>query len=303
MDIHNCKICPRNCGVDRTSKKLGFCGVDSRVHIAKICLHTGEEPVLGGKNGVCNVFFSSCNLRCVYCQNYEISRPNCVEKEITSIQKAAELIAGILCKHNVNTVGFVSPGHQIFQMIAIIDLLHKRGFNPIIVYNSNGYDKPETLRFIKDYVDVYLPDFKYSDSFIAQKYSNAADYPQVVLTALKEMYWQKGSTIITDNDEIAQSGLIIRHLVLPNCVENSIKVLETIATEISPRVNVSLMSQYYPVDKAIEIKELNRTINLAEYQSVKLAAQKLGIVRGWVQDMASNIDYRPNFSNENVFGY
>mgnify|MGYP002622585091 FL=1 len=301
MDIHNCTICPRNCGADRTSETLGYCGIDARPHIAEICLHKGEEPVLGGKNGVCNVFFSSCNLRCVYCQNYAISQQKPEKKEIISIQRAAELIAGIMCKYDVDTVGFVSPSHQVFQMVAIIDLLHKRGFFPTIVYNSNGYDSPETLRVIKDYVDVYLPDFKYFDGLIAQKYSSANNYPKVALAALKEMYWQKGATIITDDNEIARSGLIIRHLVLPNYVENSLKVLETLADEISPRVHVSLMSQYYPEYKALEINNLNRTITIAEYQAVKQAATQLGIVRGWFQDMASNAEYRPDFSSKDVF--
>ena len=297
MDIHNCKMCPRKCGADRTSSKLGFCGVDGRLHIAEICVHKGEEPVLGGENGVCNVFFSSCNMRCVYCQNYEISQLKPEKQEITSFQKAADKIANILCS-GVKTLGFVSPSHQIFQMKTIIDLIRKRGFSPVIVYNSNGYDDPETLRELEGYVDVYLPDFKYGIADLGQKYSSAENYPGIALKAIKEMYWQKGSRIDTDENGIAESGLIIRHLVLPNNLENTFEVLKTVAEEISPNVHISLMSQYYPVFKALEIKELNRVLTAEEYLSACRKAQEYGLFRGWFQETGSNADYRPDFSSE-----
>lgn len=290
-------MCPRKCGADRTSGKLGFCGIDGKPHIAEICVHKGEEPVLGGPNGVVNVFFSSCNLRCVYCQNYSISQQKPERQEITSYEKAVTKIAEFLCQ-GINTVGFVSPSHQVFQMKTIIDMLRKRGYNPTIIYNTNAYDDPETLRELETYVDIYLPDFKYSSEELGVAYSCAANYPLHSLAALKEMYYQKGSRLELNDDNIAESGMIIRHLVLPNNVANSLKALETIAYEISPRIHLSLMAQYFPEYKAKEISELNRTITADEYQQVCDRAEELGLVRGWVQQLSSNENYRPDFQKD-----
>ncbi|MCQ2252130.1 MAG: 4Fe-4S cluster-binding domain-containing protein [Bacteroidales bacterium] len=297
MDIHNCTMCPRRCGADRTSSRLGFCGIDGKPHIAEICVHKGEEPVLGGSNGVVNVFFSSCNLRCVYCQNYTISQQKPSKPEITSYEKAVTTIAGFLCQ-GINTLGFVSPSHQVFQMRTIIDMLRKRGFNPTIIYNSNAYDDPETLRELESYVDIYLPDYKYSNNDICVRYSSAPNYPEAAQKAIAEMYYQKGSRLELNDDGIAESGLIIRHLVLPNNVENSIKALETIAYDISPRVHLSLMAQYFPEYKALEISELNRAITAEEYQTVCDKAEELGLVRGWQQQLSSNENYRPDFQKD-----
>ncbi len=298
MDIHNCNMCPRKCGADRTSSKLGFCGIDGKPHISEICVHKGEEPVLGGEKGVCNVFFSSCNLKCVFCQNYMISQQKTTNKEITSYQKAVDKIANILCNEGINTVGFVSPSHQIFQMKTIIDLLKKRGFNPTIIYNSNGYDDVETLKEIADYVDVYLPDFKYGIEKKGVEFSSAPNYPQTALKAIKEMYYQKGSRLEINDSGQAENGLIIRHLVLPNNVENSIKALEDLAFEISPNIHLSLMAQYYPEYKALEINELNRKLTKDEYDKVCDKAFELGFSKGWFQQLESNENYRPDFSKD-----
>jgi putative pyruvate formate lyase activating enzyme len=290
-------MCPRQCGADRTSSVLGFCGVDGKPHIAEICLHKGEEPVLGGEAGVCNVFFSSCNLKCVFCQNYEISQLKDCKKEITSVQKAVDRIANILCT-GVKALGFVSPSHQVFQMKTIIDLLHKRGFYPTVIYNSNGYDDVATLRELECYVDIYLPDFKYGLSELGVKYSSAPDYPETALKALKEMYYQKGSRLETDDSGRALNGLIIRHLVLPGNIENSLKALETIAYEISPNIHISLMSQYYPEFKALEISGLDRLLTEDEYDTVCQKAEDLGLYKGWFQQLESNKNYRPDFKKE-----
>lgn len=290
-------MCPRKCGADRTSGKLGFCGIDGRPHIAEICVHKGEEPVLGGTQGVVNVFFSSCNLRCVSCQNYAISQLTPSKKEITSFAEAVNRIAGFLCQ-GINTVGFVSPSHQVFQMKTIIDMLHKRGYHPTVIYNTNAYDDPITLREMQSYIDIYLPDYKYSDESLGVKYSCAPDYPDQALIAIQEMYYQKGSRLELNDEGIAESGVIIRHLVLPNNVQNSIKALESIAYDISPRLHLSLMAQYFPEYKAKEIPELNRTLSAEEYQQVCGRAEELGLVRGWVQQLSSNENYRPDFQKE-----
>ncbi len=290
-------MCPRQCGVDR-AVSTGFCGIDHRPHIAEICVHRGEEPVLGGGRGVCNVFFSSCNLRCVFCQNYEISQQAVSKKEITTIADAATRIASILCSENIDTVGFVSPSHQALQMKCIIDLLRRRGFNPTIVYNTNGYDSVETLRELEDYVDIYLPDFKYASDDIAVKYSSAPGYSAKALAAIKEMYRQKGDALTLDADGTARSGIIIRHLVLPGNVFNSINVLKKVAYDISPDIHISLMSQYYPEFKATNDEKLGKLVSQKEYFKVTEAAETLGLVNGWVQQLDSNKVYRPDFSRE-----
>lgn len=297
MDIHNCTMCPRKCGADRTSGKLGFCGIDGKPHISEICLHKGEEPVLGGEKGVCNVFFSSCNLRCVFCQNYTISQQAPEKKEITDYQEAATKIAQFLC-NGVNTVGFVSPTHQIFQMRTIIDLLRKRGYNPTIIYNSNGYDDPETLRELEGYVDIYLPDYKYGMNDCGVKYSSAPNYPETALKAIKEMFYQKGSRIELNDEGIAESGLIIRHLVLPNNIENSKEALKNIAYDISPKIHLSLMAQYYPEYKALEMSELNRKLSQEEYDEITSFAQEIGLAKGWTQELNASDNYRPDFNKE-----
>jgi len=290
-------MCPRKCGADRTSSKLGFCGIDGKPHIAEICVHKGEEPVLGGENGVVNVFFSSCNLRCVFCQNYRISQLAPEKKEILSYEKAVTRIAEFLCQ-GINTVGFVSPSHQVFQMKTIIDMLRKRGYNPTIIYNTNAYDTVETIRELEGYVDIYLPDYKYSIDAKAVEYSSAPNYNEVALAAIKEMQYQKGTRLDLNDEGIAESGLIIRHLVLPNNIENSIKALENIAYEISPRVHLSLMAQYFPVYKALDMADINRNITAEEYQTICDKAEELGLVRGWQQQLSSNESYRPDFQKE-----
>lgn len=297
IDIRNCNICPRKCGADRTSGKLGFCKTDGKPHIAEICVHKGEEPVLGGPNGVVNVFFSSCNLRCAFCQNFRISQMPPEKQEISSYEKAVTRIAEFLCQ-GINTVGFVSPSHQVFQMITIIDLLHKRGYNPTIIYNTNAYDNVETIRALEGYVDIYLPDYKYAINSKAVEYSEAPGYREVAMAAIAEMFHQKGSKLQLNNDGIAESGLIIRHLVLPNNVENSIKALEDIAFDISPRVHLSLMAQYFPEYKALNMADINRTITETEYQTVCDKAMELGLDRGWQQQLSSNENYRPDFQKD-----
>ena len=243
--LASCKICPRNCGVDRLNGKIGVCGSGPGFEISSICIHTGEEPAIIGNNGICNVFFSHCNLSCIYCQNYQISSKP-VEKsgQLTQFYEAIHSITRILdsgCK----SVGFVSPTHFIPHVKAIIETLRLQGYNPIFVYNTNGFDSVEEIRLLENYINVYLPDYKYSDNNLARKLSKVSDYKQTALLAIKEMYRQKGSTLITNEDGYAENGLIIRHLVLPGYIENSLVALREIA-DISTSIAVSLMAQYFP---------------------------------------------------------
>lgn len=299
--LAKCTLCPRNCRADRINGRPGYCGTGAGLSIASVCIHMGEEPVIGGLKGICNIFFAGCNLHCSFCQNHEISRsfvrlPGTYNQYETLIDK----IEGYM-EEGAGSVGFVSPSHAVPQMKAIVKGLHQRGLKPVIVYNTNGYDKPETLRSLSDTVDVYLPDFKYVSPVLSKKYSDAADYPVVALRALKEMYWQKGSSLITDDEGKALSGLVIRHLVLPGHTEESIAVLEMIAEELSTGVHISIMSQYHPTGRVKDDINLGRPLYREEYSRVVEAMEKLGFRNGWVQDLGSNINYRPDFSREHPF--
>jgi putative pyruvate formate lyase activating enzyme len=300
--LHNCCLCPRLCGVDRFSRKSGYCKSDAGFHISSVCIHKGEEPVISGKKGICNIFFPHCNLQCVYCQNHDISRNHVVIR--TGMLSFEEIIGQInsVLEQTENIVGFVSPSHFIPQMMALIRGLLKSGKKPIFVYNSNGYDSLETIQLLNGVIDVYIPDFKYLDADLAYKYSRARNYPEVATLAIKEMYRQKGSSLIVNDDGIAQSGLIIRHLVLPNASDDSVKVLKFIAEEISPRIHISLMAQYFPPLVENLPFEICRPITNNEYQHVLEAFQEFGFYRGWIQDLSSHAGFRPDFTNEMPFG-
>jgi putative pyruvate formate lyase activating enzyme len=296
-----CNDCPRNCNASRQKGSSGYCNTADTFQLGSICIHRGEEPVLGGEKGIVNVFFSHCNLQCIYCQNIQISK-----NDETSVDYNFSLneIISIICEHldkGINYLGFVSPSHSLKQLIQIIKALHKTGRKPIIVFNSNGYDKVESLKQLDGLVDIYLPDFKYADDKLAYEYSDAANYKKTALAAVKEMYRQKGSVLHQDIDGHAESGLIIRHLVLPDAVENSKAVLKLIAEEISVNIHISLMSQYYPTENVIHHQHLNRSLLKEEYEAVINEMESLGFSRGWVQDIESTRLYRPDFGKEHPF--
>jgi putative pyruvate formate lyase activating enzyme len=275
--------------------------MDAGLNISSICIHRGEEPVISGKKGICNVFFAGCNMHCIYCQNHEISRPGTnVQHEGQELNSVLDRIEYFLA-NGASSVGFVSPSHVVPQVKAIIGGLHSRGLKPTVIYNTNSYDKPETLRSISELVDVYLPDYKYVTNDISLTYSDTNDYPRVALRALREMYWQKGSSLLTNDTGTAESGMLIRHLVLPGNVQESIKVLESIAEELSPGVHLSLMSQYHPVADVRSHTELNRSVYMDEYYEVVEAMERLGFRNGYVQDLESYQNYRPDFSREDPF--
>jgi putative pyruvate formate lyase activating enzyme len=215
-----------------------------------------------------------------------------------------EVISNIisLLEKGCKSVGFVSPTHFIPHVKVIIDALRFIGYNPVFVYNSNGYDKVEELKGLESYIDVYLPDFKYADRALAKEYSGAEDYPTKVIPALKEMFRQKGSTLIMDELGIAEKGLIIRHLILPGNLENSFKVLEQIADEISVSVAISLMSQFAPIPAVTDHPKLGRKLSQQEYDAVVEKMEELGFYRGWVQQLESSIQYMPDFKNHQPFG-
>lgn len=299
--LADCTLCPRECRVDRFSGGTGYCGMDAGLNIASICVHRGEEPSISGTDGICNIFFAGCNLHCIYCQNHEISCSGSnIRNEGSDLQKVLDKIEEIL-KNRITAVGFVSPSHAVPQVKAILAGLHSRGYKPITVYNTNSYDKVETIHSLSELIDVYLPDYKYVTPEIASELSDASDYPAVALKAIKEMYHQKGSTLRLDENGRAENGMLIRHLVLPGHVEESKNVLRSIAEELSPGVNVSLMSQYHPTSLVINHSDLNRSLYVEEYQSVVAEMEILGFRNGWVQDMDSHHNYSPDFSKEHPF--
>jgi putative pyruvate formate lyase activating enzyme len=299
--LENCSVCPRECRVNRFEGGTGYCGINAGFNIASICIHRGEEPVISGRNGICNIFFSGCNLHCIYCQNHEISQNSFLLQDSgwelpAVLDKISEIISG-----GVSAVGFVSPSHVVPQVKQIIKGLNSMGLKPVTVYNTNSYDKAETIRSLSGLIDVYLPDYKYVTPDLATSFSDAHDYPEVALKAIKEMYYQKGSILRTDKNGGAENGMLIRHLVLPGHTEESKKVLLSIAEELSPGVHLSLMSQYHPTHGVMNISDLNRSLYLEEYESVVEYMNSLGFRNGWVQDMDSYQNYRPDFRKEHPF--
>lgn len=288
-DLHNCKLCPRKCGADRYAGK-GFCGCGAEIKAAKAFLHMWEEPCISGKNGAGTVFFSGCDLKCCYCQNYRISAEN-FGKEI-SAERLADIFLELRNK-GANNIDLVSPTPYVPQIIKALDLCSGKLDIPVI-YNTGGYELPETLKMLEGYVDVYLPDLKYYDGSLGEKYSSAADYFEIASEAIKEMYRQVGPVRIEDG--LIRKGVIIRHLALPSHRRDSEKILEWIAGTFPERdVLVSLMSQYVPVYKSFEHKEIARRISTFEYNFLLDRAAELGL-EGFMQERSSAVsDYTPDF--------
>jgi putative pyruvate formate lyase activating enzyme len=299
--LKKCNLCPRNCNADRFSGHSGYCRSDYQYNINSIVNHKGEEPLISGKNGICNVFFNHCNLQCVFCQNHQISNNLSIN---TDNSWCLEQIISIIHKHLENgckSIGFVSPSHQIPQVISIIRAFDNYHPKPIFVYNTNAYDKAEVLKELEGMIDIYLPDLKYASETLSFEYSDAADYPSISRKALKEMFRQKGAVLHLLDKDHAESGIIIRHLVLPGHVENSISVLRFIAEELSPKIHISLMSQFYPTYKANLYPNINRTLTSEEYDQVITEMENLGMSNGWIQELDSKDNYRPDFIKEHPF--
>jgi putative pyruvate formate lyase activating enzyme len=306
-----CNNCPRKCNADRTLAN-GWCRMDDRIHVASLVIHKGEEPSISGEKGIVNLFFPSCNMQCIYCQNYEISQLG-TQGTIMTLDEVCDAIIELLPMSEGN-LGFVSPSHFVPQMVRIIEEMWRRGHHPTIVYNTNGYDLEETIRSLESFVDVWLPDFKYSDDNLAVELSEAPGYSAYALAALKAMAHQVGVTLQTDDQGIARRGIIVRHLFLPGMVQNCIGVFKLISEELSPNLHISLMSQYYPptdysrfklfANRKSQIanrKSLLLPITHQEYEAVLDSFHSLGFSHGWLQDYKSHLSYRPDFSKENPF--
>jgi len=275
-----CRLCPRNCGINREAGELGVCEATATVTIASYNLHFGEEPPISGTRGSGTIFFGNCSLRCVFCQNYPISQLHKALREV-SREELADLMLNLQQRgaHNIN---LVTPTHYAPSIVESVLTARKRGLSIPIAYNTSGYEKVEVLKMLEDIVDIYMPDFKYSDETAALKYSGAKDYPSIAADAIKEMYRQKGDLQI-DEDGIAKKGVLIRHLILPGLTENSMGVLNTIKEQIGTGVHISLMNQYFPAYKAFD-EQINRIVTEQEYKKVYEYLLKSGFSRGYAQE-------------------
>lgn len=301
MEEDFCTVCPRGCPEGAAGR--GFCGkaAGAVMEVAEIVAHRGEEPVLSGQRGICNVFFAHCNLQCIYCQNHTIAGRSVEERLVRhrGLEPVVEAIAGRLAETE-NMLGLVTATHYADQIPALMEALWARDLHPTVVYNSSGYERVETLQMLAPYVDIWLPDYKYSDSALAARYSHAADYPRRAQEALLEMFAQKGAGLPTD-EGLAFRGMIVRHLVLPGQVENSIGCLQWLAENLSTRLHVSLMAQYCPPDVPTLPDALGRRLEAAEYERVVEAFYDLGFERGWVQELTAADNYKPHFGEQITF--
>ena len=288
LSYTHCTLCPRRCGVNRTRGQLGFCKMPGQIHAARAGVHYWEEPVISGSFGSGAVFFSGCTLKCAFCQNYDISQEN-FGKPMTS----AELRAAFerLIDEGVQNINLVTPTHFLPD---ILPALEPKLPVPV-VYNCGGYESMETLRQLEGKIDVYLPDFKYSDNALAKKLSSAPDYFETASAAILEMYRQVGKPVI-EGDEMKR-GVLVRHLVLPGCVDNSLGVLDWVAEHFrSGDILFSLMSQYVPMGRAAEMPPFDRRITELEYDSVLSYMMLLRIEDGYTQDFSSaERGYTPSF--------
>jgi putative pyruvate formate lyase activating enzyme len=299
--LGRCTVCPRDCFNNRLNDEIAACYSGRLPIVSSYTPHFGEEPALVGKHGAGNIFFGNCNLRCVYCQNYQISQTHKqqLKNEITH-ERLAEIMLELQAKgcHNIN---FVSPTHFAPQMAHSILIAAEGGLRLPIVYNTNAYDSVEVLRLLDNVVDIYLPDLKYSENDAGYAYSKVKSYKEYSRLAIAEMYRQVGDELVYGDDGLVKRGLIIRLLVLPNDIGGVRESLEWIRDELSPRVAVSLMAQYYPTHQAATNQRfvlLSRRISETEWMRAVNALDELGMQEGWLQEFdGASFYYRPDFDN------
>lgn len=296
LDLHKCNLCPRNCGVDRFEGK-SFCGAGALPKVALVSLHPWEEPCLTGEKGAGTVFFSYCNLRCCFCQNHEISHGG--KGEEVTVERLAEIFLEQQ-ERGAATLDLVTPTHYVLQIIEALKLAKAKGFKLPVVYNSGAYEQVETIEALQGLVDIYLPDLKYFSGESAKSYSEAEDYPQVARAAIKAMFEQVGPLRFNDDGNLAR-GVIVRHMVLPGHRRESMEILDWLWQEFGDKVQISLMSQYTPMYRAGEHKELKRRLTTFEYDSVVDHAMELGITRCYTQERrAASEEYVPEFNGAGV---
>ncbi len=284
MYLNKCNLCPHMCLVDRKNKKRGFCKSGENVKIALSSKFFYEEPCISGTKGSGAVFFSNCNLRCVYCQNYKISKDG-KGKEI-SIKELADIFLD-LQEEGVHNINLVTPTIYALQIKEALILAKKNGLNIPIIYNSSGYENVDTIKELDGFIDVYLPDFKYCSNELGLKYSGVNKYFDFASRAILEMYRQVGQPLLDENG-IMKKGLMIRHLILPNEIENTKEVLKWIKQNLDNKVFVSIMAQYFPTYMAKNVEKLNRKLTLQEYQAIEDFVFSLDLENGYMQDLGEH---------------
>ena len=273
--LKSCEICPRACKVDRLSGELGFCSTGEEAVVSSFNAHFGEEPPLVGAFGSGTIFFTHCNLKCNFCQNYDVSHEGAGE-ECGLGQLAGMML--ILQNNGCHNINFVTPTHVVPQILSALDMAIDGGLKIPLVYNSSGYDKVETLELLEGVIDIYMPDFKFWDPAIAEQTCNAPDYPDVAAKAIVEMHRQVGDLQLDENG-IATRGLLLRHLVMPSGVAGTGEVMSFIANHVSKNTYVNIMDQYRPCGKALHVKELARPISETEFKKAVEEAKNAGITR------------------------
>jgi len=279
--LRQCQLCPRACGVDRLDGGRGVCGVGADPVIASWNVHPWEEPPISGTRGSGTIFFSGCTGRCRFCQNYPISQYGYGNR--VSIERFAGMMLELQGRgcHNIN---FVTPTHFVPQILAAVDVAAAQGLRVPLVYNTSGYERVGTLRLLEGVVDLWLPDAKYADDAAALRISGFPSYLENNRAALREIYRQAGEALLPDGEGIARRGMIVRHLVLPGGLSGTAEVLRWIAVELSPRLHVSLMDQYFPAYKVLDDPVLGRKIAAEEYAAALEAFDAAGLENGWMQE-------------------
>ena len=296
--LGSCDICPRECGVNRLENETGFCHSASLPVVSAVCTHHGEEPAISGSRGSGTVFFGNCNMRCVYCQNHQISQGYTAQQPGEIVPHTlAERMLYLQNEPECQNINFVSPSHFVPQLVRAVLEAVPLGLRLPLVYNTGSYDAVESLRELDGIISIYLADLRYASNKWSRRFSQAPDYAERARAAIREMYRQVGELVVDDNG-IARRGLIVRHLILPNRLAGSRDSLAWLAGEVSPTVTVSIMSQYFPAHRASRIPLLSRTISSAEYLEVLEMVDRLGLENGWVQEMGASKNYLPDFSRQ-----
>ncbi len=282
--LNKCEICPHKCGINRNKNQVGRCKSGEKVKIALYSIHDFEEPCISGKTGSGTIFFSNCNMNCIFCQNYEISQQS-RGKEI-SIEELADIFIKQQEK-NVENINLVTPTSYTYQIIEAIKIAKYKGLKIPIIYNTNSYENIETIKALNGYIDVYLPDFKYAENELAEKYSKVKNYFEVSTNAIKEMINQVGEPVFNKKGIITK-GVIIRHLVLPGHIQNSKKALKWIKENVPSNTYVSIMAQYFPTYKAKNDDTINRKLTIKEWQEIEKCVEKMGIENGFIQELGEH---------------
>lgn len=301
--LDKCVLCPHKCRVSRTSGQKGFCNAGYLPCISSAMPHHGEEPPISGYSGSGTIFFSYCNMKCVYCQNYQISQE--FEGQAITVEKLAGLMLELqqMRCHNIN---FVTPTIWIPQILNALVIARNKGLKIPLVYNTGGYDNPKIIKMLDGIIDIYMPDTRYSSDDMAERYSDVKNYLRNNQESLKEMYSQVGDLKLNLKG-VAEKGLLIRLLVLPNNIGGIKKTLDFIKNELSTNVYLSIMAQYHPEYKAYNYSELSRRISLEEYHEIVKYSEKLGFSSGWIQDYISLSEeedlFRPDFKRKKIFRF